>query len=201
MNKGKMMRINRALISLYLIGAAGITAGYLPSAMGGNASGQFNFKAIFMGGTCLVEATPSPVVFNGGAAISSQDIENTPPEESFLLTLKDCGGWGGTPSITVSGESTSLYGPALFRNPSPDSSSEGYGILLKTAGNTYFEANDNLAQNKKIDAATTWQKTNDLSLVNGNLPMTAVLTCGDCTWNGRKGGDLVATVTFDFIYE
>lgn len=200
MNKGKVMRINRALISLYLLGAAGITAGYLPSAMGGNTTGLFKFKAIFMGGTCSVSA-PSKVVFNGGTAISSQDIENTPPEESFPLTLSGCAGWGGMPSITVSGESTSLYGPALFRNPSPDSSSDGYGILLKTAGNTYFKANANLAQNKTIDAATTWQTTNQLSLINGDLPMTAVLTCGDCTLNGRKGGDLVATVTFDFTYE
>ncbi|EBW1331273.1 fimbrial-like protein, partial [Salmonella enterica subsp. enterica serovar Enteritidis] len=119
--------------------------------------------------------------------------------ETFDLTILGCKGYGLTPSITLEGDTDSASGEALF--VSPGSTSTGYGILLSTAGNTNFEGSDNLATDKKITALTTkeWNKT-FASTLNGTIPLKATVSCGTCTANNLQGGELTASLTFNFFY-
>lgn len=169
-------------------------------AAAGSASGVINFSAVFVGGTCDISASVSEIIFGGGELIAPVDIVNAPPQTSFDLTLNNCSGSGLTPKITVTGDSTTLFGPALFRSPMPASASDGYGILLSTPGNSNFSGNENLAATKVI-LAKNWNVNNELSGIDITLPVTATLTCGTCDYIYRQSGDLIASVTFDFVYD
>lgn len=172
----------------------------LSVAIADSVSGTINFSATFVGGSCEVDV-PALVEFNGGNALLSAIIEKTPPTENFELKLDNCSGWGGTPSIKVRGDSTNNFGDELFRDNSlGNKDSNGYGVLLKTTGNTVFAANTNIAKNKLI-SAKSWVATTQLNTIANVLPMTATLSCSDCNYLGRQGGKFNATVTFDFIYE
>lgn len=165
-----------------------------------SASSTINFSATFIGGSCEV-SVPILVKFNDGNALLSSTIEKTPPTENFELKLENCSGWGGTPSIKVRGDSTTRFGDDLFRDNSlGKKDSDGYGVLLKTVGNAVFAANSNIAKDKLI-SAKSWAKTTQLNTIATVLPMTATLSCGDCSYLGRQGGEFNSTVTFDFIYE
>lgn len=174
--------------------------GAIRPAAAGSDSAVINFSAVFVGGSCEITTSVSEIVFGGGELIEPADIVNTPPQEAFNLTLAGCSGWGLTPKITVTGESTTLFGPALFRSPMPESASDGYGILLSTPGNNSFSANTNLAATKAI-TATNWDTDTELSGLDTTLPVTATLTCGNCNYSGRRSGDLIASVTFNFVYD
>lgn len=169
-------------------------------AMAGTDSSTINFSAVFVGGSCDISTSSAEIVFGGGQPIAPADIINAPPQVSFDLTLANCTGAGLTPKITITGNSTTLFGPALFRSPMPDSASDGYGILLSTLGNGSFNANANLAQTKRI-SAKSWDTATDLATLDPTLPITATLTCGNCDYSGRRSGDLIASVTFDFVYD
>lgn len=168
-------------------------------AVAGSDSALINFSAVFVGGGCDISTSVPQIVFGGGDAIRPADIISSPPQETFDVVLSQCAGEGLTPKITVSGESVTLYGPVLFRNAA-ESASKGYGILLSTGGNSSFNANANLAQTKTI-SAKNWNTGTQLSELNTTLPVTAVLTCGNCDYSERQGGDLIASVTFDFVYD
>ncbi len=172
----------------------------LRPAWAGSASAVLNFSAVFVGGGCDISTSDAEIIFGGGDPIMPSDIISSPPQASFNLTLSSCSGYGLTPKINVAGESTTLFGPALFRS-SADSASDGYGILLATAGNESFSENTNLAASKVI-TAKSWDTGTTLSssTLDTTLPVTATLTCGDCTYS-RRSGDLIATVTFDFVYD
>lgn len=174
--------------------------GAIRPAAAGSDSAVINFSAVFVGGSCDIRASVAEVVFGGGDLIEPADIVSSPPQASFDLTLSNCSGYGLTPKITVTGESTTLFGAALFRSAMPESASDGYGILLSTTGNNSFSANTNLAADKVITAAK-WDTDTQLSGLDTTLPVTAVLTCGDCSYSGRRSGDLIASVTFDFVYD
>ncbi len=189
---GAMIRCISATIFLSLFCIA-------RSASAGSASGVINFSTVFLPGTCDISASVPEIIFGGGELISPLDIINTPPQVSFDLTLNNCSGAGLTPKITVTGDSTTLFGPALFRSPMPASASDGYGILLSTPGNSSFSENKNLAATKVI-LAKNWNVSNQLSGIDSTLPVTATLTCGTCDYNGRRSGDFIASVTFDFVY-
>ncbi|ENY6786361.1 MULTISPECIES: fimbrial protein [Providencia] len=191
------MNVYRAGLIVAIMGAVGLST----SALAGTASATFNFTAVFVGGSCEITA-PNTVVFNQGSPFSSRDIEErvAATNESFELTLSNCAGWGLTPSITVSGAKTSDYGEALFRNVGGPIGAKGYGILLATEGNNTFAFNQNLAANGSI-LIGNWSADDQLSVIDTTLPMTATLTCGDCNYALRQGGDLRATVTFDFVYD
>lgn len=167
----------------------------------GSASSVFNFSVMFVGGTCDISA-PASVPFNGGNALLAADIVQgvAATTETFQLTLSQCAGWGLTPSIKVSGQTTSEFGPPLYLNPPGAMDANGYGLLLSTAGNSTFAPNANLAETPTI-LANNWATTTDLASVATSLPMTAQLSCGTCNSPGRHGGAFSATVTFDFVYE
>lgn len=167
--------------------------------LAGSDSSVINFSAVFVGGSCDISTSVPQIVFGGGEAIRPADIISSPPQESFDVVLSNCTGQGLTPKITVSGESTMLFGPVLFRD-AVASSSNGYGIQLSTAGNNSFNANMNLAQTKTI-SAKNWNTSMQLSELDTTLPVMAVLTCGNCDYSERQGGDLIASVTFDFVYD
>lgn len=175
--------------------------GISPAVFAGTATSVFNFQAVFVGGGCDISA-PASVKFNNGNAFSSLEIEQetAATNETFDITLSNCAGWGLTPSIKVSGAQTSEFGQPLFRDVMGPVDANGYGILLKTDGNSTFSPNLNLAENGVI-SASDWSMDNQLDTVNTTLPMVASLRCGDCSYSGRQGGEFKATVTFDFVYE
>ncbi|HHR6130779.1 TPA: fimbrial protein [Providencia alcalifaciens] len=152
-------------------------------------------------GACEI-SFPNEVIFNHGEPILPSAIEAQLPvtTEAFNLTLTKCQGFGLTPKITLVGESTTAYGDAMFLDP-VGSTATGYGILLKFQGNEYFQQNDDLAANKEILAIENWDIKTPLSLLNGTLPIKAILSCGNCNKEERVGGDLKANVTFDFQYD
>lgn len=146
-----------------------------------------NFSALIAyEGSCEI-TVPEPIKFNNEEAILPSVIERSPPQKTFDLTLSKCQGIGVKPKIVLSGTSTTEYGPDLFRDPAT-STAVGYGILLKTNGNSTFQANANLAKNKAILAVPNWSNDTDLTTINGSLPIIATLTCGDCNFGGRVGG-------------
>jgi type 1 fimbria pilin len=190
-------------LSLPLVGL--LLGGGSVTVYAGTASTVFNFTATFVGGSCDISA-PASVQFNGGNAFSSNEIEQkvAATTESLTLTLSGCSGWGLTPAINVSGQTTTeLGGESLFRDVMGPVDAKGYGILLQTEGNGVFAPNANLAQSGKI-TPINWDsdaKLNTLSGVSATVPLTATLTCGNCNYAGRQGGEFKATVTFDFVYE
>ena len=178
------------------------TIGMSTQASAGSTNSVFNFKAIFVGGSCDISA-PANIEFNNGNAFSSAEIaqKNAATNESFNLTLSNCAGWGLTPVIKVSGSKTSDFGEALFRNTGGSLDANGYGILLGTPGNTTFSHNLNLAANDLILVKNNWSTETQLNSVDMTIPMVASLRCGDCNYPGRQGGKFSASVTFDFAYE
>lgn len=166
----------------------------------GSDSSVINFSAVFGGGSCDISTSVPQIKFGGGESIKPSEIVASPPHEEFNILLRNCAGWGMVPKITVSGESTILYGQALFRDAFPKSTSEGYGVLLSTVGNKSFKGNLNLAANKII-TAKVWSEETELSSIDAVLPVKAELTCGNCNYINRKSGELIAAVTFNFIYD
>lgn len=159
-----------------------------------------NFSALIAyEGSCEIKV-PEPIKFNNGEAILPSVIESSAPEKTVDLTLSKCQGIGVKPKIGLSGTSTAEYGPELFRDPVA-STAVGYGILLRTNGNSTFQANSNLAKNKAILAVPDWSSDTSLTTINGKLPLIATLTCGDCNFDRRMGGSLEANITFEFLYE
>lgn len=152
-------------------------------------------------GACDISAPPT-IVFNNGNDVLPSDIESGAASviKTFDLTLTNCKGINVTPKITIAGESNADTGEALFLD-STASDATGYGVKLATAGNTNFKANPNLAATKTISAIDEWILETKLTALNGTIPMTAVLSCGDCETDGRLGGELKSNVTFEFAYE
>lgn len=189
----------KSFLIMAMVGFTGLSE----QALAESANATFNFTARFVGGTCEIQA-PASIKFNGGTPFSSREIEEriATTRESFDLTLTGCDGWGLTPSITVSGAQTSDFGEPLFRNAGGPIDAKGYGILLATDGNGTFNANANLAANGAILANENWSADWQLNTLNNvNVPMIATLTCGECNYALRQGGNLSATVTFTFVYD
>lgn len=189
----------RSFLMIAMISVFGLSG----QALAGSANATFNFTARFVGGSCDIQA-PASIQFNNGSPFSSREIEQriAATNEPFELTLTGCAGWGLTPSIKVTGAQTSDFGAPLFRNVGGPIDAKGYGILLATDGNGTFNANANLAANGTILANENWSTDAQLNQVNNtSIPMIATLTCGDCNYALRQGGDLSATVTFTFVYD
>jgi type 1 fimbria pilin len=193
-----MEQFNKIKQSAVLVG---VSALFMSMTAGAATSASTEFSAtIAFEGACDITA-PATVTFNNGNAILPSQIENGDEEshESFSLTLSNCQGVGVTPKITLTGTSNTDAGTALFTDAS--STSTGYGVLLATVGNANFKANTNLAANKVIAASDDWDKDTSLSAIDGNIVISATVSCGDCEPEGRLGGDLVANVTFNFEYD
>lgn len=140
------------------------------------------------------------MAIHNGDLIPAEDITTTSDiSETFDLTILGCKGYGLTPSITVEGDTNNASGKDLFVGTG--STSTGYGILLSTDGNSNFNKSDNLATDKKITALATkeWNKT-FANTLDGTLPLKATVSCGTCTANNLQGGELTASVTFNFFY-
>ena len=166
------------------------------------ASSEFNFTATFAGGSCEIIA-PESIEFNGGSEVRAREIEEGSEKATtqFNLTMSNCSGSGLTPTITVIGEKTSNFGSEpLFRDSTGSGESDGYGLLLGTLGNSDFSKTENLALTGKI-SALNWNTSNQLNMMVTSLPMIATLTCGQCNYSGRQGGEFKSTITFEFVYE
>lgn len=162
-------------------------------------SATTKISASIVGGGCQITA-PATVAIRNGDLIPAEDITTTSDiSETFDLTILGCKGYGLTPSITIEGDTDSVSGEALF--VSTGTTSTGYGILLSTDGNGNFNKSDNLATDKKITALATteWSKT-FASTLDGTIPLKATVSCGNCTANNLQGGELTASVTFNFFY-
>lgn len=163
---------------------------------------QTEFSAnIAYEGSCEI-SYPATLTFNNGEAISPSDIEtkNAAAKQTFNLTLTECQGSGLTPQITVVGESNTDTGEALFLDAT-SSTAKGYGILLQNDATAVFKESTNLATQKSILVSDDWAKNTNIATINGTIPMTALLTCGNCKMDGRVGGEIKASVTFEFQYD
>lgn len=172
------------------------------SALGSASSATLQFNAqIAYEGACEI-SVPSSLTFNNNEAILPSQIEAKAAvaKQTFNLTLTKCQGIKVTPKIIVIGNVSSEYGQDLFLDIAT-STAVGYGILLQTPGNTTFQQNLNLATNKKISVVNNWNVDTSLATINGTLPLNATLTCANCIGKDRVGGELKASVTFDFQYE
>lgn len=151
-------------------------------------------------GACNI-AVDSPVIFNNDEPILPEQIEakDAITKQNVKLTLSGCKGFGLIPKIKVVGQSTTEYGDAMFADNA--SEAKGYGIYLSTLGDSNFKENSNLAATNIIKAADDWKITNSLAKLNGSLPLIAQLTCGDCNFPNRIGGELKANITFEFEFE
>ncbi|WP_369308788.1 fimbrial protein [Providencia rettgeri] len=156
-------------------------------------------SASIVGGGCQISAPPTVAIRNGDLIPAEDITETSDISETFDLTIADCKGYGLTPSITIEGDTDNTSGKALF--VSAGSTSTGYGILLSTEGNTNFNENKNLATDKKITALATkeWSKT-FASTLDGTIPLKATVSCGSCTADDLQGGELTASLTFNFFY-
>lgn len=180
----------------------GLSALFMSLTAGAATSASTEFSAtIAYEGACDITA-PATVIFNNGDAVLPSQIESGSAEaqKTFNLTLADCKGVGVTPKITLAGESNADTGETLFLDAAA-STATGYGILLATDGNANFKPNANLAEVKTIAASDDWDTDTNLTTLNGTIPMSATLTCGDCDMEGRLGGELKSNVTFEFKYD
>ncbi|MTC46108.1 fimbrial protein [Providencia sp. wls1922] len=192
-----MTLTQKSLYSL-LIPTALYAASLGQSAMAAT-SATTKISASIVGGGCQITA-PSTVSIRNGDLIPAEDITTTSDiSETFDLTILGCKGYGLKPSITLEGDTNSDSGEALF--VSAGSTSTGYGILLSTDGNSNFNQSDNLATGKEIKPLTTtnWDKT-FASTLEGKIPLKATVSCGTCTADNLQGGELTASLTFNFIY-
>lgn len=192
-----MTQAQKSLYSL-LIPTVLYAVGIGQSAMAAT-SATTTFNASIVGGGCQITAPPTVAIHNGDL-IPAEDITTTSDiSETFDLTILGCKGYGLTPSITVEGDTNNASGKDLFVGTG--STSTGYGILLSTDGNSNFNQSDNLATDKKITALATkeWNKT-FANTLDGTLPLKATVSCGTCTANNLQGGELTASVTFNFFY-
>lgn len=180
----------------------GLSALFMSLTAGAATTASTEFSAtIAYEGACDITA-PATVIFNNGDAVLPSQIESGAAEtqKTFNLTLADCQGINVTPKITIAGESNADTGVTLFLDAAA-STATGYGILLATNGNANFKANTNLAAVKTISVIDDWDLDTNLTALNGNIPMSATLTCGDCDMDGRLGGELKSNVTFEFQYD
>lgn len=162
-------------------------------------SASTEFTATIVGGTCDI-TVPATVSINKGAVLPSEDIiAGNSPVESFDLKLAGCKGYGLTPEITLEGDVDNASGMPLFLTNT--SSTKGYGILLAFDGNSNFKASTNLAADLKLAAASKTWSTTMASVLNGNIPLKAAVSCGSCAADADiQGGELKANVTFKFAY-
>jgi len=166
-----------------------------------------NFSAIYAAATCTITA-PASVSFNQGTyaqGVPATAIQGEAVQQSFNLEFSDCKNTSMlavTPFINVDGTVVTLNGEKLFSNNTGESGEAvGYGVRLSTAGNSYFNAAENLALNNTLSVT---QGTNIESINNQQLSMKAVLTCGqnDCSdMTNRSGGAFTARVIFRLNYE
>ncbi|QIC15173.1 type 1 fimbrial protein [Providencia vermicola] len=163
---------------------------------------RIHFSAEYLQGTCEISVSQPIIEFNNGASILTSNVKNgTAVQEKFTLDFINCDSKSlthYTPKIKVSGESLTLGGSPLYVN-SASSTAKGYGFLLTTEGNSYFKANNNLAETGWVNA--TWTANSPLSILNKTkIPFTTTISCGNCSGE-LQGGKLHSTVTFQFFYD
>lgn len=195
-----MEKFNKRMGVCALIGLSALMMS-LSAGAAQTASTEFSATIAFEG-ACDITA-PTQVEFNNGNDVLPSDIESGAATaiKTFDLTLAGCKGIGLTPKITVAGQSNAATGETLFLDSGTASGATGYGILLSTVGNTNFKANPNLAATKTISASDDWDVLTNITALDGTIPMTAKISCGDCEAEGRLGGALKSNVTFEFKYD
>ena len=193
------MTLTKKSFYLLLIPTVFCAAGLGQSAMA-DTTAQTIISAHIVGGGCQISVDDKVQIRDGNLIPADEIMPDSDISQTFELTIKDCKGYGLTPSITIDGNIDNSSGKWLFVNL--DSKSKGYGILLSTDGNEHFNQSSNLGKDKKItakkDESTDWEHAyiNDF---NGKIPLKATLSCGTCTDN--QGGELTASLTFTFVYQ
>lgn len=162
----------------------------------GSASAVANFTAAVRGGTCEVALDKTTIQFGtvSSSGIIAAGTDGVSPQ-NLTLSFSNCAGWGLTPKIQVAG-TTITSGISLFRNNSAAIGySQGYGVRLVEAGQTTV-INDQ-------DKLTVGNATDFLTVLDqSSVTFEASLSCGSCTAGpGLHGGNLNATITFQFLYE
>lgn len=187
-------RVRPRVLSVIL--CAGLLLGLTTTAQAGSTGATVNFAATLVGGTCQIAVDRTTIPFDPvpSSVIIGAGVDGIDPQ-LLTLTFTDCSGWGLTPKIQVSG-TTLMAGIPLFRNANAASDySQGYGVKLVRQGQTAALAS--------LDKVTVGTADTQLSTLNSqSLTFEARLSCGSCTPGpGLNGGNLNATVTFQFLYE
>ncbi|WP_226721514.1 fimbrial protein [Yersinia intermedia] len=181
---------------LSAVACMGLLLGFAINAQAGSTGTTINFAATLVGGTCQIAVDRTTIPFDpvSSSEVIREGVNGIAPQ-LLTLSFSDCSGWGLTPKIQVSG-TTITSGIPLFRNDNAASDySQGYGVKLVQQGQTTAIAN--------LDKLTVGTANTQISALNSQpLTFEARLSCGSCTSGpGLKGGNLNATVTFQFIYE
>ncbi|WP_235895009.1 fimbrial protein [Yersinia rochesterensis] len=161
----------------------------------GSTTATVNFTATFVNGTCQI-AVDRPTIDFGSISASDIVASGSSGEglQQFTVSFFDCSSATGlTPKLKVTGTSFKS-GITLFRNTNvANDYSQGYGVRILRQGQTTPITDGGVF--------TLGTKTTQLSDLNGTSLVSDVsISCGDCS-QARKGGNLNATVTFQFIYE
>ncbi|WP_447885636.1 fimbrial protein [Serratia fonticola] len=181
---------------LFTLVFAGLLLGLVSNAGAGSAGTTVNFAAKLVGGTCQIAVDRTTIAFTpvSSSVVKGAGVDGIDPQ-LLTLSFSDCAGWGLTPKIQVSG-TTITAGIPLFRNVNAASDySQGYGVKLVQQGQATAISS--------LDKLTVGSANAQLSALNSqSLTFEARLSCGSCTPGpGLSGGNMNATVTFQFIYE
>lgn len=175
---------------------AALLLGLTRNVQAGSAGATVNFAATLVGGTCQIAVDRTTIPFSpvSSSVVKEAGVDGIDPQ-LLTLSFSDCAGWGLTPKIQVSG-TTITAGIPLFRNANAASDySQGYGVKLVQLGQISAIAS--------ADKLTVGSADTQLSALNSqSLIFEARLSCGSCTPGpGLSGGNMNATVTFQFLYE
>ncbi|MEI9751488.1 fimbrial-like protein [Moellerella wisconsensis] len=167
----------------------------------GSSSSTVLFSAFFYGGSCEINA-PKQLSYNNDNPIPDDSIIGDKRYRQFNVILAKCKGYFMTPRITVTGNTiTTSDGVKLFADAT--STTKGYGVRIAALDNKHFNANTNAAITNVI-SAKGWPESgsNNTASLDGAIEFRAYLSCGACTaGDNLQNGELIATVTFSFVYD
>lgn len=174
---------------------SGVLPGFILLAFAGSAGTTVNFSATLVGGSCQISANQTSFTFPlvSSSTVIAAGTDGIDPQ-LFSISFSGCDGWGA-PKVQIKGN-TFTSGIPLFRNESAASDySKGYGVRLIQQGKTAAIGN--------MDKVVAGVPDQEFSSLNGQeLNFEARLSCGNCTPGpSLSGGNMNATVTFQFIYE
>ncbi|HGN1706720.1 TPA: fimbrial-like protein [Providencia rettgeri] len=169
-------------------------------AMAESISQSIDFQATFYGGSCEIKAPPQ-LPYNQGNAIPDDTIPGDARFRQSSIQLIGCQGYFLKPRIQVTGNTiTTSDGTKLYADAS--STSKGYGVRLSIEGNNSFNPNSNTAENNIISVKSWPTNGGNPASLNGWLTFKGYLSCGACTPGpDLQNGELIATVTFNFLYD
>lgn len=169
-----------------------------------------NFSATYNAPSCDISA-PDYINFADGQAIPSGNIPGNGITKDFAINFSNCkanAAPSAKPKVTVLGNVIIVAGTPLFADPvntpAGNTTKGGYGVMLKVKpGNNFFDDSISLPKSQ-IETDNVIQSNPSVTIgqLDGPLPMTAILSCGNCTSAPiGGGGKFQSTLTFRLSYD